>query len=371
MQGHPARFRKLPGNPVVFLLLAFIIILPLFCSGCSCSGTHSGTIEPPPQEEAGQEEAAEVKDEEGELEIEYITIQEEEAESGMAKAAFIKEGDVYLYDAASGYVDQLTELGDVVAVAVMRNGSEIAYAREVIIGDFSYAILETILLDGSGRREIMRDMVQQYIQTISYTQDGAYLYYSECPNQFSGENISRIDTRTGEVERLVTFYDHGDYYETFGYPSVSPDGTMLACLHYLYGPELQEPGAPYIEARLCLTGPDGSDPRDLMTLSYDSRGMICSPPAWSPIGDTLAFIGPGRQVWTVGVDGSSPTQITEMGVPCVSPDWNPDGDSITFKTLTGSYSQRGPIYTIASSGGIPAIIHADSEIMEWLWMLVP
>jgi Tol biopolymer transport system component len=364
-------FRNLPGNIVIFVLLAFFIIVPLLSSGCSCSGTQSGIAKPPPQEKTSQEEAAEGEDEEGELEIAYIPGQEEETEPGKAKAAFIKEGDVYIYDAVSGCVDRLTELGDITALAVMKDGSEIAYAREVITEDFALAIIETSHIDGSGKREIMRKMAYEAITTLSYTPEGKYLYFSHIPHQYSDEHICRHDVRTGEVECMLSHRDRGDHCETFGYPSVSPDGTTLACLHYLYGPESQESGVQYIEVRLCLTELDGSNPRDLMTLSYDIRGTIASPPSWSPDGCTLAFIGPGRQVWTVGVDGSDPTQITEMGVPCVSPDWNPDGDSITFKTVTDSYPPQGPIYTIASKGGTASIIYADEEIIKWLWMLVP
>jgi len=370
MQRHSAWFRNMPGNTVILLLLAFFIIIPLLSSGCSCSGAHTGTIEPSRQEEAPQEETVDEEEEEDELEVVYIPGQEGKTEPGKAKVAFIKEGDVYIYDAVSGCVDRLTELGDVIALAVMRDGSQIAYAREGTVGDFTYAILETILPDGSGRREIMRDMVEEFISTISYTPDGAYLYYSEFP-QYSGENIRRIDTRTGEVECLDLNLYRGDHCETFGYPSVSPDGTMLACLHFVYGPQFHEPGASFIEVRLCLTELDGSNPRDLMTLSYDIRAMITSQPAWSPGGGTLACIGPGRQVWTVGKDGGNATQITKMGVPCISPDWNPDGDSITFKTVNPGYPQRGPIYTVSSTGGTPGIIHADEEITDWSWMLVP
>lgn len=371
MQRCPKRFRNSPGNIFAFFLLALLIITPLLSSGCSCSGKKSGTMEHSPREESSEEEAAEEDVVEGKPEVEYIPSQEEKAQPRKAKAAFIKQGDVYIFDEVSGCVDKLTELGDVTALTVMRDGSEIAYAREVMIGDFTYAIVETILPDGSGRRKIMRDMVQQFISTISYTPDGAYIYYSEFPNQYSGENIRRIDVQTGEVECLVSYLDRGDHCETFGYPSVSPDGTMLACLHHLYGPQFQEPGVPFIEVRLCLTELDGSNPRDLMTLSYGIRHMITSPPAWSPDGGTMACIGPGRQVWTVGVDGSNPTQITEMGVPCVSPDWNPDGDSITFKTVTETYPPQGPIYTVAFNGGTPIIINADEEITSWLWMLIP
>ena len=77
---------------------------------------------------------------------------------------------------------------------------------------------------------------------------------------------------------------------------------------------------------------------------------ISHPPAWSPDGDRLAFVGDvGKfemepSVYTVGADGTPLKRLTET---LSEPSWSPDGERIAFAKRNGN---EVALYTIAADG---------------------
>ncbi|MEZ5357152.1 MAG: hypothetical protein R2762_31325, partial [Bryobacteraceae bacterium] len=76
-------------------------------------------------------------------------------------------------------------------------------------------------------------------------------------------------------------------------------------------------------------------------------------PRVSPAGDKIVYVS-GRsghmEVWTSGIDGSSPRQITFSGRTEVgSPSWSPDGRFIGFN---GFLNGAGDVYVVEAGGGI-------------------
>ncbi|NIA30942.1 MAG: hypothetical protein GWP06_13645 [Actinobacteria bacterium] len=61
---------------------------------------------------------------------------------------------------------------------------------------------------------------------------------------------------------------------------------------------------------------------------------VRSGPTWFPKSDRLAYI-PWNQIWSVGLDGSSPTLMLDKSGLLFAPSWSPDGKRIFFKWLQG------------------------------------
>jgi Tol biopolymer transport system component len=82
-------------------------------------------------------------------------------------------------------------------------------------------------------------------------------------------------------------------------------------------------------SRLLFVPPDGSDERPLTGETF-----AASAPAVSPDGGMVVFIhsvaSGGRELWSIGIDGSGPTRLVEAHPFIGTPAWSADGRSIYF-----------------------------------------
>ena len=151
--------------------------------------------------------------------------------------------------------------------------------------------------------------------------------------------------------------------------SWSPDGTRLAGLEGIQWDQsigwlcvVRADGTGM--TRLAQIGPDGAvggwspdgtkilfsswpdvyvvnaDGSDLVNLTRDQDGWAGSP-VWSPGGTRVAFVGHeqlaegNEDVWTVHVDGSRATRLTNLPGVASRPVWSPDGAKLAFtRTLS-------------------------------------
>lgn len=86
-------------------------------------------------------------------------------------------------------------------------------------------------------------------------------------------------------------------------------------------------------------------------------------PSVSPDGSKLAFESNRTgftEIWTSNVDGTNPTQITNMGHPITgSPTWSPDGRTIAFDSRAGGVPR---IYLVPAAGGKVEPLTASNEM---------
>ena len=74
-------------------------------------------------------------------------------------------------------------------------------------------------------------------------------------------------------------------------------------------------------------------------LTESQAGKSDTSPAWSPDGKTIAYHSSENNtppmIWTMNIDGSQLTQITNGEVPAVFPAWGPDGQSLIYTEVVG------------------------------------
>jgi dipeptidyl aminopeptidase/acylaminoacyl peptidase len=148
----------------------------------------------------------------------------------------------------------------------------------------------------------------------------------------AGNNIHTINSTGGTVTNLTRSDGNSD-------PAYSPDGSRIAFVS-------ANPGGNY---QIFVINADGTG-RRLVTTDPSVKGQ----PAWSPDGTRIAYVANSfdvdgqtdHEIWSVNADGSGHRQLTDtpQGVNDTQPAWSPLGDKIAFE-------RGGDVYVMNSSGG--------------------
>ena len=182
---------------------------------------------------------------------------------------------------------------------------------------------------------------------------------------FTYDNWSFIDAPAGLAARLINpqvAFLNTNNRDTVGDPRtpspstnmqtlyyVSPDGgapTTILTMTAQTGDQVWVAPSGNAFAWMRLENNPGSDGLYLVDLTLDTpisgrvlpvtslvvRG-IASPPSWAPDGSRVALTvegGYSTEIFTVGRDGSTPTNLTQNGSNDFWPVWSPDGAQIAF-----------------------------------------
>jgi Tol biopolymer transport system component/DNA-binding winged helix-turn-helix (wHTH) protein len=135
------------------------------------------------------------------------------------------------------------------------------------------------------------------------------------------------------------------------HPSVARKGYLLAYQRLVHGLNIWE---------MDLSRPD---PRDHILISATSQTDQGPGPQFSPDGTKIAYMSDRSgtlEIWVADRDGSNAYQLTAVG-SAGTPRWSPDGRSIAFDARG---KKAGVIYTVGLDGAPPRQITEDADKME-------
>jgi Tol biopolymer transport system component len=120
-----------------------------------------------------------------------------------------------------------------------------------------------------------------------------------------------------------------------GSPRVDPSGTRIAYLAFTSDKNVD----PWKDVDLWITGPDGSEKRELVHSPPAVEGIV-----WSPDGERILFTTPHREQLYVAEVSSGKLLLLEDGpyLSVLNPLWSPDGTKIAYALGKRVSRTQGP-----------------------------
>ncbi len=237
------------------------------------------------------------------------------SQSATPAVVFERGGDLYAITLDGSRAVRLTKTRvEEREPAVSRDGSRIAFARGFGGG------ISTMNVDGSGRRIVTRGG-----DDPAWAPDGTTIYFVGYRSAFAGEScgsILRVAATGGRAQRVTRSSGVHSHLA----PAVSPDGQRIAFSDWSCAGGTSSP-------RLRVVNSSGRTTGDLAKLSRNGHypDPEHSNPAWSPDGESLAFLRNGA-LTVARRDGSGERRVPRGGgyATYASPAWSPDGSWIAF-----------------------------------------
>jgi WD40 repeat protein len=269
---------------------------------------------------------------------------------GTIEVAFVKDGNIQVWDEATQQTRTIVNTGDVLSVTTSDDGQRIAFTRGSWVGGLDgyeqFALWEMNREGGNPRELISAQDLRQRIDPserdssnfyqLSWVPQSHQLIFSGTRYIVQGEGLSHaipqgaylVDTDKGSVTVLAEAAENLRFLP-------SPDGKQIA----LMSPS----GVGFINA-------DGSNKREdvLKYAEVGLAGPLFPVGVWTQ--DSRAFVMTGSierdpnfnvdfTVWRIPVEGSSPEALaTIMGSDPNSVTFSPDGKSASLLQMTDQQS---------------------------------
>jgi Tol biopolymer transport system component len=195
------------------------------------------------------------------------------------------QGDVHIYDRATGSVVVVTSDGDAHKTAWSPDGGRLAF--DAYLGGLQIVDIVT------GSRETL--VADTFADRPSWVPDGSRIAYCltdhSVPGAVTSDGLFVVDTATHASTMVLDF----------GFsPAVSPDGTRIAFSYDLDG-----------DSDIFIVNVDGSG---LVNLTADSPANEWGP-TWAPNGRQIAFVTDrdgDSEIYRMDADGSNPVNLTNL-----------------------------------------------------------
>jgi len=255
--------------------------------------------------------------------------------------AYIHSGDIWLFRASTGRMEQLTQAGHVQAFTWSPDATRIAFS------DNESLAINVLRLADHHVTTLISWNDGHHPSSLAWAPDGQRIAFdlSFYDGMQLSSSVMIMQADGTHVQQLSSIdYDHS--------PVWSPDGRQIAFVSNYIG---NDPNWPL--ARLYVMQADGSNPTPLPDVGQTSSSSL----GWSPDGTWLAFNGTcstgpratatdHTELFMIAPDGSGKTRLTftlfDVGVGMGQ--WSPDGRLIAYTQQV--HNINAAIFAIAVDG---------------------
>jgi TolB protein len=217
---------------------------------------------------------------------------------------------------------------DEIAPVWSPDGSRIAFGRRE---DDNTVDLWVISADGKDERRIY-DSGSAYLNGIAWHPNGEIIYFGR--GYFDGastmgQKIAMLSPDDPDTQPALLVDPFWDQHNTYSYPAVTLDGSMIAFSHY------ERFALPFLlDIYVGRLSSRGIAATHIVQLTEDDTRD--ANPAWSPDGTALAWERETAKesgefnVWVMDADGGAKTQVTSQPGQQVEPVWSSHGLALIY-----------------------------------------
>ena len=297
-----------------------------------------------------------------------------QAAGGSAVVVFVKDGDVWVWEEASGQSQTVFDSGDVTRVEISDDGQLVAFVRRTLLDGnprYGRSSLWVVEWDGANPRELVSDAQLRSRLGASETDDTDFPEIAWIPNSHRllygvmffpayiySQGVYLVDADTLAGAELVPVTESADF-------AGSPDGEQVALLSNT-GPFFVKVDDA-LSGEVAFTYPAGGIPGPGQ-YSLRAGSGIPSLKAWTQdsgavlVSRRIAFGGEST-IWRVPVDGAAAEPLITLSGDYV--EFAPDGSVLAFVRGTGPGGVSGRFVVPLPEDLGPLAVNRDTLGLSW------